>query len=150
MGHYVGFVDSQGRMLPWLQRVQNFLPNGVHAVVVACELVRMEMFRFEYSYDLLITRHWLNGEEGKRPELRNEILFLGRNGSLDTELWGKDAAFRGGAQPHFYTRSGERGRPADQWSDASFKITEAVCCSGCRHCHLLEARIEESTQEVMA
>lgn len=139
LGHYVGFVGSQGKSLSWLQRVQSFLPNGVHAVAIESELVRVEMFRYENTYDLLITKHWLVGEGSKRPDLRSSILFLGRNGSLETELWGKDAAFRGGAMPQFLTRSGEPGSPDPIWIDATFRVTEAVCCTGCRHCHLLEA-----------
>jgi hypothetical protein len=97
------------------------------------------MFRYEHTYDLLITHHSLDVAERKRPELRNRILFLARNGTLDTELWGTDAAFRGGAMPHFFTRSGEHGLPDTHWIDATLKVTEGVCCLGCRHCHLLEA-----------
>src|SRR6202012_710412 len=103
LGHYVGFVDKEGGVLSWLQRGQNFLPNGTHAVVVAAGFVRVEMFRYDHTYDLLITQHTLANITGKRPELESQILFLGRNGTLDTELWGKDAAFRGGAIPHFFT-----------------------------------------------
>ena len=55
------------------------------------------MFHYEQTYDLLITHHSLDGAERKRPEHRSQILFLGRNGTLETELWGKDAAFRGDA-----------------------------------------------------
>ena len=139
LGHYVGFVGVDGCPVPWLQRVQNFLPNGMHAVIVGDDLVRVEMFRFEKTYDLLITRHWLKQEDGRRAELRSAILFLGRNGFLETELWGKDAAFRGGAIPHFLTRSGEPGLPGPLWTDATLKVTEAVCCCGCHHSHLLEA-----------
>ena len=139
LGHYVGFVGKEGNPLPWLQRVHNFLANGIHAITITDELVRLEMFRYEYTYDLLITRHWLEGELGKRPELRSEIVYLGRNGTLDTELWGKDADFRGGARPHFLSRSGEEITPAEMWTEAILKITEAVCCPGCRHSHLLEA-----------
>jgi hypothetical protein len=139
LGHYVGFVDVNGEGLPWLQRVKNFLPNGIHAVVIADELVRVEMFRYETTYHLLISKHWLQGKDKERPELKSAILFLGRNGSLDTELWGKDAAFRGGAMPHFYARSGELAHPDATWTNATLKITEAACCCGCRHCHLLEA-----------
>ena len=149
LGHYVGFVDGEGNPLPWLQRVQNFLPNGVHAVTIETELVRVEMFRYEYTYDLLITRHWLQGEHSKRPELQSQILFLGRNGTLDTELWGKDAAFRGGAMPHFFTRGGEDSAPDDSWIEACLKATEAVCCIGCRHCHLLEAGVVKQELEVL-
>jgi hypothetical protein len=150
LGHYVGFIGKEGEPLPWLQRVQNFLPNGTHAVVVAAELVRVEMFRYDHTYDLLITHHLLGGVDGKRPDLRSQILFLGRNGTLDTELWGKDAAFRGGAIPHFFTRSGERGALEPGWMDAVLKVTEAVCCPGCRHCHLLEGAPEDTPSEVPA
>ncbi len=139
LGHYVGFVGVDGCAVPWLQRVQNFLPNGMHAVIVGDEFVRVEMFRFENTYDLLITTHWLERKVGMRAELRSAILFLGRNGFLGTELWGKDAAFVGGAIPHFLTRSGEPGPPGPLWTDATLKVTEAVCCCGCRHSHLLEA-----------
>lgn len=150
LGHYVGFIDTHGRPLSWLQRVQNFLPNGMHAVIVADEFVRVEMFRFENTYDLLITKHWLERQDRKRAELRNSILFLGRNGFLQTELWGKDAAFRGGAVPHFLTRSGEPGQPESLWTDATLKVTEAACCCGCRHSHLLEAAPSHALVEVPA
>jgi len=145
LGHYVGFVSVDGEGLAWLQRVKNFLPNGVHAVVIANELVRVEMFRYETTYQLLISRHWLRRGDKERPELKSRILFLGRNGSLDTELWGKDAAFRGGAMPHFYARSGELAPPDTTWANATFKITEAASCCGCRHSHLLEAGISSSS-----
>ena len=150
LGHYVGFVDVNGGPLPWLQRVQNFLPNGMHAAIVEDEFVRVEMFRFENTYDLLITKHWLEHRDGQRAEMRNTVLFLGRNGFLETELWGKDAAFRGGAMPHFLTRSGEPGPPDSLWTDATFKATEAVCCCGCRHSHLLEAAPAPKLVEVPA
>jgi len=139
LGHYVGFVDASGAAIPWLQRIQNFIPNGVHAIVVTDELVRMEMFRYEKTYDLLITKHWLEDNGNKRPEVRSTILFLGRNGSLETELWGKDSAFRGGAMPHFYKRNGEPGGPESMWAHSVMKATDGVCCPGCRHSHLLEA-----------
>jgi hypothetical protein len=139
LGHYVGFVDVDGCPLPWLQRVQNFLPNGTHAVIVGEEFVRVEMFWIQNTYDLLITKHWLDHREGQRAEMRNAVLFAGRYGFLETEQWGKDAAFRGGVMPHFLTRSGEPGPPDSLWTDATLKATEAACCCGCRHSHLLEA-----------
>ncbi len=150
LGHYVGFVGVDGGPLPWLQRVQNFLPNGMHAVIVGDEFVRVEMFRFENTYDLLVTKHWLEQRTGQRADMRSKVLFLGRNGFLETELWGKDAAFRGGAMPHFLTRSGEPGPPHSLWTDATLKATEAVCCCGCRHSHLLEATPAPKLVEVPA
>jgi hypothetical protein len=38
-----------------------------------------------------------------------------------------------------HARSGEQGVPDISWIEATLKVTEAVCCTGCRHCHLLEA-----------
>lgn len=149
LGRYVGFVGVDGCAVPWLQRVQNFLPNGMHAVLVGDKFVRIEMFRFENTYDLLITKHWLEHREAKRAELRSAIIFLGRSGFLETELWGKDAAFRGGAMPHFLTRSGEPGPPDSQWTDAVLKATEGASCCGCRHSHLLEAAPASSSLKLV-
>src|SRR6266581_3164682 len=98
VGAYASFVDEQGNALPWLQRVDSIGVNGVHAIVVAPALIRLQMLRIERTYDLLITRHYLE----------SSILFYGRRGSLEMELWGKDAAFRGTVGPVFYTRAGER------------------------------------------
>jgi hypothetical protein len=139
LGHYVGFVDNRGNSIPWLQRVQNFIPNGTHAIIVTSGLVRVEVFRYEKTYDLLITRHWLEGDGNRRPDLRSAILFLGRNGSLETELWGRDSVFRGAAMPRFYQRSGEPGGPDSIWAESVMKATEGACCPGCRHSHLLVA-----------
>jgi hypothetical protein len=52
--------------------------------------------------------------------------------------------------PHFFTRSGEQGLPDALWIEATLKLTEAVCCVGCRHCHLLEAGIRQEELEVFA
>ena len=79
------------------------------------------MFRYENTYDVLITRHTLSPHQDMRPEIESKIVFFRRAGTLTTELWGKDSAFRGGAV-----------------LDALLKVTEAVCCVGCKHSHLLE------------
>jgi len=99
IGHYVGFTGADGQPLPWTQRIQNFMPNGVHAVAIAPELYRVEMFRYESTYDVLITRHTLSSHQNTRPEIESKIVFFRRAGTLTTELWGKDSAFRGGARP---------------------------------------------------
>ena len=138
LGHYVGFTTIEGKPLAWLQRVQNFMPNGLHSVAIEPELCRVEMFRYENTYDLLITKHNLVQEGKKKPEIVSEIVFFSRSGTLPTELWGKDSAFRGGAAPRFLKKSGEEGLPPIAFLDAVLKITEAVCCVGCRHSHLLE------------
>jgi hypothetical protein len=59
LGAYSSFTDEQGSALAWLQRVDTVGLNGVHAIVVAPVLVRIEMLRVERTYDVLITRHSL-------------------------------------------------------------------------------------------
>src|ERR1700691_6607898 len=142
VGAYASFVDEQGNALPWLQRVDSIGVNGVHAIVVAPVLVRVQMLRIERTYDLLITRHRLaKSGDSRKPRLESSILFYGRRGGLEMELWGKDAAFRGTVCPVFYTRAGERVLLPNDFQDAATRITSAVCCLGCRHCHLLGPRL---------
>jgi hypothetical protein len=141
VGAYASFVDEQGNALPWLQRVDSIGVNGVHAIVVAPVLIRVQMLRIERTYDLLVTRHQLaTSGNSQRPQLESSILFYGRRGSLEMEPWGKDAAFRGTVCPVFYTRAGERVVLPNDFQDAACRITSAVCCLGCRHCHLLGPR----------
>jgi len=138
LGAYVSFADERGEPLAWLQRVDSIAVNGVHAVVVGPVLIRLEMVRIERTYDLLITRHSLAGSApDRRPQLESSILFYGRRGGLEMELWGKDAMFGGAVSPVFYNRAGEGLTPPIAFQDAVARITGAVCCLGCRHSHLL-------------
>lgn len=142
VGEYASFVDEQGNALPWLQRVDSIGVNGVHAIVVAPVLIRVQMLRVERTYDLLITRHQLANSGGsQRPRLKSSILFYGRRGNLEMELWGKDVTFRGTVCPVFYTRAGEHVVLPNDFQDAVTRITSAVCCLGCRHCHLLRPNL---------
>jgi hypothetical protein len=142
VGAYASFVDEQGNALPWLQRVDSIGVNGVHAIVVAPVLIRVQMLRIERTYDLLITRHHLaKSGDSRRPRLESSVLFYGRRGNLEMELWGKDVAFRGAFCPVFYTRAGERMVLSNDLQDAATRITSAVCCFGCRHSHLLGPRL---------
>jgi hypothetical protein len=139
LGAYSSFVDEHGTALGWLQRVDSVGVNGVHAVVVAPILVRVEMLRVQRTYDLLITRHSVVSTcAGQRPRLESSIVFYGRRGTLEMELWGKDAAYRGSVTPVFYSRAGEIATLPVEFQPAAALITAAVCCTGCRHCHLLQ------------
>jgi hypothetical protein len=141
LGSYSSFTDEHGNPLAWLQRVDTVGVNGVHAIVVAPVLVRMEMLRVQRTYDVLITRHSLQSSApGQRPRLESSILFYGRRGTLEMELWGKDRAFSGAVSPAFYSRSGETLAVPEQFQDAMTRISAAVCCFGCRHCHLLQPK----------
>ena len=147
LGHYVGFTGTDGTPLAWMQRLQNFMPNGIHAVAIVPELCRVEMFRYENTYDVLITRHFLSTQQGSRPQIESSIVFFRRAGTLATELWGKDSAFRGGAVPRFFKKNGEEEVPPNTFIDALLKITEAVCCVGCKHSHLLEVGSSSSIRQ---
>jgi hypothetical protein len=139
LGAHSSFVDEHGQPLGWLQRVDSVGVNGVHAVVVAPILVRVQMLRIERTYDLLITRHnRVTTNAGQRPRLDSSIVFYGRRGTLEMELWGKDAAYRGSVTPVFYSRAGEIAAVPSEFQPAAALITAAVCCTGCRHCHLLQ------------
>ena len=141
LGAFSSFVDEQGTALPWLQRIDSIGVNGVHAIVVAPVLVRVQMLRIERTYDVLITRHSLaSAGNQQRPKLESSILFYGRRGSLEMELWGKDSTFRGSVCPVFYSRSGETVNLPGKFQIAVARLTAAVACVGCRHCHLLEPK----------
>jgi hypothetical protein len=146
LGAYSSFVDEHGNPLPWLQRVDSIGVNGVHAIVIAPVLVRLEMLRIGRTYDLLITRHCLRvSDNAQRPKLESSILFYGRRGSLEMDLWGTDAAFRGTVHPVFYTRSGEAITVPREFHSGAVRITTAASCIGCRHCHLLEPKATTTT-----
>jgi hypothetical protein len=122
--------------------VDSIAVNGVHSIVVAPVMIRLEMVRIERTYDLLITRHSLaEAANGVRPRLDSSVLFYGRRGSLEMELWGKDVAFRGAVCPVFYTRAGEDVTLPTAFVQAIAQMTGAVCCLGCHHCHLLVPRM---------
>jgi hypothetical protein len=138
LGAYTSFVVEHGESLPWLQRVDSIAAKGVHAIAVAPVLIRLEMVRIERTYDLLITRHSLTEvTNSRKPRIESSILFYGRRGCLEMELWGKDGTFRGAVCPVFYTRSGEDVTLPVGFEHAISQMTAAVCCLGCRHCHVL-------------
>jgi hypothetical protein len=140
IGAYCGFLDSSDGSLSTVLPVSAIGVNGLHAALQSVALIRIQMFRAETAYELLITAHRLVPVAGKqRPSLQNSILFHGRHGTLDMELWGKDEHLRGMVGPVFYSRSGELIAAPDQFHDAILRVTAGVCCCGCRHTHLLDS-----------
>jgi hypothetical protein len=116
------------------------LPHGLHAILLAKgPIVRLDMYRFETAYDLLITSHALAPEEGTpKPKLKTKLIFFHRFGVLDRELLGKDKMFRGAVAPQFFMSNGSEARVTPLYQQAIFKMTEAVTCTKCKHQHLLE------------
>jgi hypothetical protein len=146
LGAYCSFVAEDGTPLSWLQPVDTVGVNGLHAVVIAPTLVRLQVLRYRQTYDVLITRHALTETApGKRPRLDNSVLFHGRQGGLALELWGRDAGFRGSVVPLFFTRAGEKLMLPAQFLQALQQITGASCCIGCRHSHVLVPPKAEET-----
>jgi len=142
LGAYCSFVGDNGGPIPWLQRVDSIAVNGVHAVVVSSDLVRLQMVRVRRTYDLLITRHVLATIDGaKRPALQSSIVFYGRRGTLEMDLYGNDSGFCGTVRPLFLSRSGEPASLPASFEDAVVRLTAAVSCVGCRHSHLLQPAV---------
>jgi hypothetical protein len=138
MARYCAYVDVEGRPLSWLQPLDSLSGNGRHAIVIAPELVRIEMLRVGATYDLAISKHNMLHTAGKqRPSLVSALLFRGREGSLTIKLWEKEnASLRGSISPVFYTSAGELRRIPERFDDAVRKITGALASVRCRHAHV--------------
>ena len=136
VGRYVTFTQAEGQPIEWLHPVEAIGVNGLHAIVVAPVLVRVEMLRTGRTYELLITQHRPGlTNDGKRPPLETGLLFRGIHGRLDLDLSGKDKDKAGTVLPTFYSRAGEEVRIPKRFRQAVRAITAAVHCDGCSHCH---------------
>ena len=88
LGRYVTFTREDGQPIEWLHPVEAIGVNGLHAVVVASVLVRVEILRTGRTWELLITQHRLGlSNDGKRPPLETRLLFRGIHGRLDAWIW---------------------------------------------------------------
>ena len=124
--------------------------NGLHAVVVAPVLVRIEMVRTGRTYELLITQH-RPGEplDGKRPALETKVLFRGIHGRLELDLAGKDKNQAGNVVPTFYSLAGEEVPIPKRFRAAIQAITKAVNCIGCSHCHFVRPPMAAVTSPIV-
>ena len=142
MGRYCAYLDADGNPALWLQQIDSISGNGRHAIVIAPELVRIEMLRVGHTYELAITRLWLKTVEGHtRPAIATAPIFRGHQGTLAVELWNaENKSLRGTVAPVFYTAAGEMLNLPDRFDEATRKITSAVACIGCKHTHIAVAR----------
>ncbi len=138
MARYCTYLDSEGRPLPWLHPLDSLSGNGRHAVVIAPEVVRVDMLRIGRTYELAISRHVLSSLEMRsRPAINSTLLFRGRQGTLAVELWKEEQRkLRGSISPVFYTPAGEIKQLPEVFEDAVRKITGALSCLGCQHTHV--------------
>lgn len=133
VGRYVTFCGPDGEPLPYLHPIDAVGVNGVHALVIAPIVVRIELFRSGRTCQLLITRHEPGkGEAGRRPPLENTVLFRGVNGFLQFGD-GKTAL------PRFWSRSGEEREIPPLFAAAVQAATHGASCLGCSHAHFLAA-----------
>jgi hypothetical protein len=151
VGRYVTFTQAEGQPIEWLHPVEAIGVNGLHAVVVAPVLVRVEMLRKGRTYELLITQHCPGAtNDGKRPPLETMLLFRGIHGRLDLDLSGKDKDKAGTVLPTFYSRAGEEVGIPKRFRQAVRAITGAVHCDGCFHCHYVRPPLKKEAQSCAA
>jgi hypothetical protein len=140
IGRYVTFCGPDGEPLTYLHPIDAIGVNGVHAVVIAPVLVRIELFRAGRTCQLLITKHQPGKvENGMRPPLENSVLFHGMNGFLDREQFGKEGDLSASAMPRFWSRSGEQREIPPVFAAAVRGATTGATCVGCSHTHCLVA-----------
>jgi len=151
LGRYVTFTQEDGQPIDWLHPVEAIGVNGLHAVVVAPVLVRVEMLRKGRTYELLITQHRPGAtNDGKRPPLETRLLFRGIHGRLDLDLSGKDKDKAGTVLPTFYSRAGEKVRIPKRFRPVVRAIVGAVHCNGCFHCHFVRPPQKKEEQACAA
>lgn len=146
LGRYISFFSPSGDRLSWLQRLDRIGVNGVHAVLVAPELVSVEMARIGQTYQLLIARHRIGPLSGRKPAVESTIAFRGVDGQLPDDL------LKQGLTPEFFTRAGEVKPLPNDLVDAVAAVTAGVSCVNCRHCHGLieKAAVIEAPEAVDA
>ena len=136
LGRYVTFARENGQPIDYLHPVDAIGVNGLHAVVIAPALVRIEMLRNKQTYELLITEHRPgNSGDGKRPALETKVLFRGIHGRLELDLSGNDKSQSGSVMPTFYSPAGEEVPTPKRFREVIVAVTKAVNCVGCSHCH---------------
>lgn len=136
IGRYVTFAQEDGGSIECLCPVEAIGVNGVHSVVVAPVLVRLDILRKGRTYELLITRHAAGqSENSRRPPLETTPLFRGVHGRLELDLSGRDKAQAGTVLPTFYSLSGEEIAIPEQFRSGVRAGVKAVNCSGCCHGH---------------
>lgn len=142
IGRYVTFCGPTGEPLPYLHPIDAIGVNGVHAVVIAPILVRVELFRSGRTCQLLVTRHEPGKvENGRRPPLESRVLFRGVNGFLHSEELEKV----GSVVPRFWSRAGEEREIPVLFAPAVRAATLGSSCYGCSHTHFSVASVAAGT-----
>src|SRR5208283_3866499 len=138
IGHYVTFCDQGGGPLVWLHPLDSVGVNGVHALVIASALVRVEMLRVGHTYDLFITQHSpALSDHRKRPPLESKILFRAHEGYLALDMVKERKNLRVWAMSTFSYWSAEVLIVPVEFDGVVKAIPGADYCVRCRHSHYL-------------
>ena len=138
IGAYCGFVGEHGEQLEFAERLDNVGRNGFHALVFAPRFARVQIFRNQGSFDLLITRHRLMARKGKkRPLLENAILFHGVRGHLVDPVSSNSSDSAGGELAIFDDGFGNSITVPETFRNTLALAVLGSQCIGCKHCHLL-------------
>ena len=140
LGHYVGFVGA-GRLRrsvaatsPELSPERNARCDRGRRIRARRDVPFREHLR---SADYQTLARTPGRQTGGTAEQRSS--FSAATAFLKPNFGARTRPFAAAPCLTFLTRSGEPGPPEPRWTDATLKVTEAVCCCGCRHSHLLEA-----------
>ena len=148
VGHYVTFAREDGQPLEYLHPVESIGVNGLHSVVLAPSLVRIEMLRKARTYELLITQHRPESAlDDQKPALESKTLFRGIHGRLELDLVGPDTSRSGSVVPTFCTMAGEPMGIPKRFRRAVRAVTQAVNCTGCSHCHYLRSAKTQTVEQ---
>jgi hypothetical protein len=138
IGRYVTFCGPDGEPLPYLHPIDGIGVNGVHAVVVAPVLVRIELFHSGRTCQLLITEHQPgNSGSGRRPRIESRLLFRGVNGFMDFALSSNRSDSSASLIPRFWSRSGEELPVPPVFGAPVAAAARGANCLGCAHPHFL-------------
>ena len=143
LGRYVTFCGPDGGALPYLHPIDAIGVNGVHAVVVAPVLIRIELFRSGRTCQLLITHHQPGkSENGRRPAIESSLLFRGVNGFMELKRSSNESDSSGSPVPRFWSRSGEELPIPSMFGEGVAAAAHGANCIGCSHAHFLTAPAE--------
>jgi hypothetical protein len=150
VGRYITFSTKEGERVEWLHPVDSIAVNGIHAVTIGAELVRIDLLRKDRTYELLITEHHLSQiENGTRPQLETQILFRGVHGRLELDLSRRDKAQAGQVVPSFYSLAGEQVAIPERFVRGVRAVTHGVNCIGCSHSHYLRRPIGHASLQTL-
>ena len=138
LGRYITFAGPGGERIEYLHAVESIAVNGLHAVVIAPLLLRVDMLRKGRTCEVLITEHKPGTSDNRaRPKLENNILFRGVHGRIELDLWGKDKAEAGSVLPTFYSLAGEPVSIPKKFIGVLKAAARGANCLRCEHSHYL-------------